>query len=218
MHRHPWPVALAAAVTFAGASASFAQSPAPNTELLRLKSLEADAPARVAAIEAGRKFAQFCANCHGDDGNSNNPEVPTLAGQNASYILTEIEKFGSGERKYEFMQGLIKVMSPQDRLHLALFFSAAKTKPALAKAAPAVAARGHDLFEKHCSMCHGEFALGNEAIPRLAGQQPAYIEASLRHFRDRTGERVFAPMTTAAGALSDTDIEAVATYLASRTE
>ena len=36
---------------------------------------------RKEAIDAGRERAVLCQSCHGEDGNSKQPEVPNLAGQ-----------------------------------------------------------------------------------------------------------------------------------------
>ncbi|MDP3440591.1 MAG: c-type cytochrome, partial [Azonexus sp.] len=62
----------------------------------RIKAVQADPAARKAAVEAGKKTAFFCANCHGEDGVSKTPEVPNLAGQNPGYLLEQIRKFAAG--------------------------------------------------------------------------------------------------------------------------
>ena len=50
------------------------------------------APAAWAAgsAEAGATKAATCLACHGPNGNSANPEWPSLAGQNAAYVLTQL--------------------------------------------------------------------------------------------------------------------------------
>lgn len=188
-------------------TALFAQPTAPE----RLKSLQADATAQKAAIEAGRKAAFFCANCHGDDGISKTPEVPNLAGQNPAYLLEQIRKFGAGERKDQFMQGLIKVLKEEERVQIALFYGSGAVKPT--KADPAEAARGKDLFTRLCVRCHGEAARGDATIARLAGQQIPYLQTSLTRYRDRTGVRNNQLMSIATSSLKNEDIKAIANYL-----
>ena len=52
----------------------------------RLRGILASPSATASALEGGRKISQFCANCHGLDGNSKLPEVPNLAAQNPVYL------------------------------------------------------------------------------------------------------------------------------------
>jgi len=177
----------------------------------RLKVVQADPVALKAAVDAGKKLTSFCANCHGDDGVSKIPEVPNLAGQNPGYLLEQIRKFASGERKDQFMQGLIKVLKDDDRLQVALFYANVPVRPAAADAAQA--AKGKDLFAKLCVRCHGEQARGNEVYPRLAGQKLPYLQTAITRYRDNTGIRSNQLMTIATATLKNDDINAVANYL-----
>ena len=151
----------------------------------RLKAMQGDPVALKTAVEAGKKASFFCANCHGEDGISKTPDVPNLAGQNPAYLLEQIRKFGSGERKDQFMQGLIKVLKDEERVQIALYFGSQTVPPA--KADPVQAARGKELFTKLCVRCHGDAARGDATIPRLAGQQIPYLVTSITRYRDNTG-------------------------------
>ena len=176
-----------------------------------LQALLADPAARQAAEAAGKKAAFFCANCHGDNGVSKLPEVPNLAGQNPAYLLEQIRKFGSGQRRDEFMQGLIKVLKDDERLQISMFY--ASQQPVPGKQEAALVAAGKVVYEKLCSRCHGEQARGNETIPRLAGQHPEYLATSVTRYRDKTGERRDPLMSSAVAPLKNADIKAVAAYL-----
>lgn len=185
----------------------FAQSGLPE----RLKAVQADPAALKAAVDAGKKASFFCANCHGEDGISKTADVPNLAGQNPAYLLEQIRKFGSGERKDPFMQGLIKVLKDDERLQIALYYANAAVPPSRADAAQA--ARGKDLFGKLCARCHGDQARGNELFPRLAGQKLPYLQSSITRYRDNTGVRNSQLMSIATATLKNEDIVAVANYL-----
>ena len=178
----------------------------------RLKGVQADPVALKSAVEAGRKASFFCANCHGENGISKTPEVPNLAGQNPAYLLEQIRKFGSGERKDPFMQGLIKVLKDEERLQLALFYAAQPVSPAKADAGQA--AKGKDVFAKLCARCHGEQARGNDLYPRLAGQNLAYLQTSITHYRDGTGVRSNQLMAIATAPLKNADVVALSHFLA----
>lgn len=174
----------------------------------------APAPAsREALIEEGRKAAFFCANCHGETGVSKYSEVPNLAAQNATYLLKQIDAFGTGARKNDFMQGLVKVLNTRERNAIAVFYANAPVTPSLAQPG-ALAARGAELYAKHCARCHQPDALGAETFPRLAGQQTEYLRLSLTRYLKQTGERLYTPMTAAVMQLGEANIPVVIEYLA----
>ena len=56
------------------------------------------------SVEAGQAKSMTCAACHGVDGNSANPEWPSLAGQHATYITRQLNAFRAGERKNDLSQ------------------------------------------------------------------------------------------------------------------
>ena len=63
-------------------------------------------------------------------------------------------------------------------------------------------------------MCHqGEF-VGQNEIPRVAGQQYDYIKKQLADFKARRRTNDAGNMTSVAGTLSDADIENLAQYIA----
>ena len=190
-------------------SSVFAQSDAALQE--RLKSIGSDPVALRAAVDAGKKITFFCANCHGDDGVSKTADVPNLAGQNPAYLLEQIRKFGNGERKDPFMQGLIKVLKGEERIQVALYYASVKVAPSVAEAS--LVPRGKELFGKLCARCHGEQAHGNELYPRLAGQKMPYVKTSVTRYRDKSGERNNQLMSIATATLKNEDITAIANYL-----
>jgi cbb3-type cytochrome c oxidase subunit III len=194
------------------AASAFAQSvPTPSPAQERLKALSADPAALRAAVDAGKKATFFCANCHGEDGISKIPEVPNLAGQNPAYLLEQIRKFGAGERKDAFMQGLIKVLKEEERVQVATYFASMSVRPSAADSAQVP--KGKDLFTKLCVRCHGEQARGNEAIARLAGQKVTYLQTTIARYRDKTGVRNNQLMSIATATLKNEDIVAIANYL-----
>ena len=190
-------------------SSVFAQSDAALQE--RLKSIGSDPVALRAAVDAGKKVTFFCANCHGDDGISKTADVPNLAGQNPAYLLEQIRKFGNGERKDPFMQGLIKVLKSEERIQIAHYYASVKVVPSVADGSQVP--RGKELFSKLCARCHGEQAHGNELYPRLAGQKVPYLKTSVTRYRVRSGERNNQLMSIATATLKNEDITAIANYL-----
>jgi cytochrome c553 len=58
--------------------------------------------------------------------------------------------------------------------------------------------------------------MGQQHVPRLAGQAYRYLLKQLRGFKTQTASDLDGSMTTAAQPLTDQDIEVLAAYLAQR--
>ena len=67
-----------------------------------------------------------------------------------------------------------------------------------------------------CTGCHGiatySNAYPNYRVPKIGGQNQAYLIAALKAYRD--GQRKHPTMGAQAGSMSDQDIEDITTYLA----
>ncbi len=171
--------------------------------------------AAAADIEAGRQKAQVCFACHGPAGNSNNPVVPSLAGQPAQFVSTELFQFREGNRKDPQMTPLAASLSNADTSDLAAYFSAQKPAPSGHKTDPANAAIAAKLAQQfNCVQCHGPDLLGQQHIPRLAGQQFEYLKTQLRGFKGQTRADLDGNMTSAAQALTEQDIDVLVDYAA----
>jgi cytochrome c553 len=166
-------------------------------------------------IEAGRQKAQVCFACHGPEGNSANPVMPTLAGQPAQFISLELFQFREGNRKDPQMTPMAANVSNADMNALAAYFSAQRAVPPARTPDPAKAAEAKRLaVQYNCVQCHGPALLGLQHIPRLAGQQYEYLKTQLTGFRNSTRADLDGNMTAAAQALSAAEIEILADYLA----
>lgn len=188
-------------------------SHADDALVQRMKQIQADPATLQEAVKAGHKAAFFCANCHGDQGYAKTTDVPNLSGQHPTYLLEQIRKFASGERINQFMQGLIKVLSDEERMKIALFYATMSVK--IGKFDSARAQQGKPIYDKLCKRCHFSDGHGNETIPRLAGQQVPYLITSVSRYRDGTGIRNDQMMAIATAKMKDEDILNVAHYLSS---
>jgi cytochrome c553 len=167
-------------------------------------------------IDAGRKKAEACAACHGADGNSSVPTFPILAGQTARYLYLQLRDFKEGRRSDPQMSPMAAPLSRQDMFDLAAYFAAQKLRPTSFKADEARAARGKaKADETLCTMCHLGGFMGQNEIPRVAGQHYQYVVKQLRDFKSHTRTNDAGNMTSVARTLSDPDIEDLGHYLAS---
>ncbi len=190
--------------------------------IMRYGVISHDSRAFDRAYEAGRERARLCSYCHGIDGNSVKDGVPNLAEQNPLYLWAQIDHFASGRRKNFVMQALAKSFSHEDKLNLAIYFSANKVR--VQKADPGRARKGGIFYVSHCVACHGESAKGNQKFARLAGQKQAYLEKNLRRFRTNANKpygttdavRRSKRMEAVARLLTDEEIVDLAAFLSSK--
>ena len=185
--------------------------------------------------ETGKSKAVVCQACHGADGNSSVPLWPSLAGQGAPYIASQLRAFQNDERKDPQMSSQAMLIAADDIDDVAVYFES------LPRAAHPVAAvtdndgntvpqsqviaraealyRGGDLEDKTaaCMACHGPSGRGNPAAeyPAIAGQHADYTAKQLRDYRSGTRKtdgktRV---MRDIAATLSDDDIAALSAYI-----
>jgi cytochrome c553 len=177
--------------------------------------LLAAGPLAAQDAEAGRARAQACAACHGTDGNAVSPEIPSLAGQTWRYLYVQLRDFKEGRRNSAVMGPMAQALSREDMIALANFFAAQPLKPAAFAVDEARARLGKAKAEETlCTMCHLGGFLGQNEIPRVAGQNYAYIVAQLKAFKERTRTNDAGNMTSVARTLSDADIENLGHYLA----
>lgn len=180
-----------------------------------------------ALLEAGQKAAARCAECHGRDGMSENPEIPHLAGQHAEYLLSALKAYKEKTRAGEDMQAMVEVvetLSLEDMAKVAGYFGSLTPFTALAANAADVteAARQAVLWDpmtdgrvaaEACGGCHGED--GNSevpGIPGLAGQPRNYLLAAMEAYKD--GSRVHDEMQAFAMVLDEAELEVIARYYA----
>ncbi len=180
---------------------------------VRLKEVQANPTLEQNLFKLGRKVAGVCLHCHGEGGNSMNPDIPNLAGQNPAYLLEQLRLFATGQRRNEFMEGMIKSMDSDEKIGMVLFYSAQAVKHKPATNLPLVD-KGNAVYQKQCLTCHGANGLGNEKIARIAGQQPGYLRKMLDRYRTaQSGPLAQSIMTPTARGLSDADVQAVVAFV-----
>lgn len=176
--------------------------------------LAAHSPTVHAGLEEGRTKSQVCAACHGADGNSTNPAIPSLAGQPRQFIVTELFLFREGRRKNDQMTPFVEKLTNADLNDLAAYFSSQKMAPPTKQADPAIVAKGLAVTQKNnCVACHTPTMVGQQHIPRLAGQHKAYLLEQLKGFKAMTRSDFDGTMTSAAQGLAADELDMVAEYL-----
>ncbi len=172
-----------------------------------------------------------CTVCHGPQGKSG-PDgyYPRLAGKPAGYLYNQLRNIQDGRRHYALMEGLLAPLSDAYLREIAAYFSALEIPyppPSAQSTDPALLARGQTLAHQGdaalhipaCVQCHGAALTGVQpSTPGLVGLPRDYLNAQLGGWQ--TGQRkAHAPdcMAAIARRLSDADVHAVTSWLASQT-
>jgi cytochrome c553 len=138
-----------------------------------------------------------------------------LAGQPAQFLATQLLMFREGRRKEAQMSPFAQGLSNADLNNIAAYFAAQKLAPPATNPDAATRENGARIAKQfNCTQCHGATLLGQQHIPRLAGQQSEYLKTQMRGFKAGTRFDMDGQMTSAAAALSDADIDTLANYMA----
>ncbi len=175
------------------------------------------------------KLAEDCASCHGKDGVSMEPNIPTIAGYSAPYLGDSLVayknkerpcpdvKYASGEKKGQStnMCEVAKALSDQDAEALGKHFAGKKFVRAKQTFDAAKAKQGEKLHSVNCSKCHdngGSSADDDAGI--LAGQWMPYLKHTFDEYM--SGKRPQpAKMKEKTEKLSKEDIDALIHYYGS---
>ena len=79
--------------------------------------------AHAADAAAGKEKAKVCAACHGENGVSQAPDFPKLAGQHNDYLVRALNDYKAGVRKNPIMAGQVANLKKDDIADLAAYYS-----------------------------------------------------------------------------------------------
>ena len=177
---------------------------------------------------------QRCSACHYVDGKSAGPEFPNIAGQYDLYLKKALKLFKENKRESDAMELIASLHKEQELVILADYYAKQKPaeSPSITSPDQSLKARGEQLYKAErvygvaCVDCHGPDAKGYvrssprtsaaRAIPRLAGQRPAYLKAVMQKYREGGVSHGMCAMRKAGQTLSQNDIQALVEYLASK--
>jgi len=181
--------------------------------------------AQAADIE---QLVQGCNECHGDNGVSQEPHIPTIAGIPEFNLYDMLLSYQEGRkaRTVNYVQGdtsrqgnmteALKGLPEQEIEALAAHYASLPFVPAKQPVDAALAAKGAEIHESQCEKCHSEG--GSAAIDEasiLAGQWKPYLREAMQHYidGDREGEK---NMVDRLKALSTAELDALVEYYASK--
>lgn len=197
----------------------------PSSQETAQKQAEDEIKSRIGPGDpvAGKGKAEMCFGCHGEDGNSTDPQFPKLAGQYGSYIAKQVRNFQATTRTHQVMSAMAASVGDDDLADISAYFA---SQPMMKGDHPSSNKIGKNLFENddlsrmmvRCNNCHGATGKGqdpgNPVYPVIGGQHKDYLLGQLINFRK--GARNNSPggvMNITVHRLSDAELEALADYV-----
>jgi cytochrome c553 len=157
-----------------------------------------------------------CLACHGEQGQSAIPEVPSLGAQPAFYVTIQLYMFRERMRVVEPMNEVTKGLSDDDVRRMAELISKLPPPPPAAEPPdPGRIERARALIQQHrCNFCHNQDFSGAENVPRLAGQREDYLVKALREYKSNARRGYDPSMADVMVPVTDVDILDLAHFLA----
>jgi cytochrome c553 len=154
--------------------------------------------------------------CHGENGQSRNPGVPSLGGQHAFYVTVQLLMFRERMRVVEPMNDMAKGLSDDDLRSFADIIS--KLPPPQPPDGPVDDARMERaralVQQNRCNFCHTATFAGQDNVPRIADQREDYLVKALRGYKDNSRHGYDASMADVIAPITDVQFLDLAYYVA----
>jgi cytochrome c553 len=157
-----------------------------------------------------------CLACHGEKGQSETPEIPSLGGQPAPYLLIQLYLFREKQRTVEVMNLVTKDFTDDDlRAFSDLIAKLPPPQPAGDAGDVARVQNGRALITQHrCNSCHNLDLSGKENVPRIAGQREDYLLRTMREYKSNARHGYEATMAEVLAPINDAQIADLAHTIA----
>jgi cytochrome c553 len=157
-----------------------------------------------------------CLACHGENGQSQTPDTPSLGAQQSFYVTVQLLMFREHMRVADPMNYLAKGMSDDDLRKFAEII--AKLPAPRPPDGPLDAARIERasalVAQNRCNICHTATFAGQDNVPNIADQREDYLVKALRGYKDNSRHGYDATMAEVMQPISDDQILDLAYYIA----
>lgn len=186
-----------------------------STLRIALVGLSILAAAPAGAAELAERLAP-CLACHGENGQSQTAEVPSLGAQTAPYTLIQLYLFREKQRVVDVMNEMAKGLSDDDLRSVSDFIAKLPAPRPVEDAADAQRLeRGRALVQRnHCNVCHGADLAGQQNVPHIAAQREDYLLKTLRDYKTRARIGYDASMAEVLQPVADDEIRDLAYVIA----
>ncbi len=162
-------------------------------------------------------LAATCNACHGLNGVSVGPSMPSIGGLSESYLKNLLLQWKSGERYAATMDRHVKGYSDEELSKLATYFSKMPWTPVVQSADAKAMAQGKAATDR-CETCHGDTGgkPDDADTPMLNGQWAKYMEMELMKYRTDAVKMPHKKMRNNAKKLDEADVSATAQFYAAQ--
>jgi cytochrome c553 len=169
-----------------------------------------------ASAESIQERAAACFACHGEHGQSQTDNTPSLGGQQAPYALIQLFMFREKLRVFEPMNEMAKPLSDDDLRAFSDFIATLpKPQPPADTPDPARMQRAQALIaQNHCNTCHRPDFSGGDNVPRIADQREDYLAKTLTEYKNNSRHGYDGTMADVMGSVTSEQIPDLAYFLA----
>jgi sulfide dehydrogenase cytochrome subunit len=164
-------------------------------------------------------LARTCNNCHGVNGVSAGPTIPSIGGLSEAYLKQIMQQWKTRERDDGTMSRLIRGYSDDQIAALAKYFASKPWTPVVQSVGAEVLAKGKDASDR-CETCHG--ATGSqpddELTPKLNGQWAEYLALELEKYRSEQFKMTHQKMMKNARKMEPDDVTSVTRYFGAQSK
>lgn len=124
-----------------------------------------------------------CIACHGTDGQSGGPAIPTIAGLEADYFVDVMEAYKAGDRVSTIMGRIAKGYNDEEITAMGDHFAKLSYQGVIQTSIGPKARMGAKLHEAYCEKCHEDGGRSVEDTP-MAGQMMPYLQWTITDYLD----------------------------------
>jgi cytochrome c553 len=174
------------------------------------------ASAQPLAAETLAERAAPCLACHGEKGVSETPDIPSLGGQPAPYLLIQLYLFREKQRTVDIMNEMTKSFTDDDLRNFSDFIAKLPAPPPSTDAGDSVRMQSGSalITAQRCNSCHGLDLAGRDNIPRIADQREDFLAKTLREYKSNTRHGYDGVMAEVLTPITDAQIADLAYYIA----
>jgi cytochrome c553 len=166
-----------------------------------------------------------CLACHGESGQSETPQIPSLGGQPAPYLLIQLYLFRENQRAsalkkddqmIQVMSEMTKGFTDDDLRNFSDFIAKlpAPKPPADVGDPPRMQRASTLITQNRCNSCHNLDLAGRENIPHIADQREDYLARTLLEYKTNVRHGYDGVMAEVLAPVSDEQIADLAYYIA----
>jgi len=166
-----------------------------------------------------------CLACHGESGQSETPQIPSLGGQPAPYLLIQLYLFRENQRAsalkkddqmIQVMSEMTKGFTDDDLRNFSDFIAKLPAPKPLADTGDAARMQRASalITQNRCNSCHGLGLAGRDNIPHIANQREDYLARTLSEYKTNVRHGYDGVMAEVLAPVSEEQIADLAYYIA----